>query len=125
MPKLTKENTENREALVINAMLICPNVDTVANQTGISKTQIYKMLHNDSFQEKLQEARARATEETIIYLQGSLNLCAEALIDIVKDRELPPQVRINAINSVFTNLKALDNSNSNILLGAVKIIDSI
>lgn len=127
MARLTKAQRENKEAIIINAMLSQPSVSKVAKATGICESTIYNMLKEETFQEKLEEARARATEGAIAYLQGNLNTCAEALIEIIKDKENnSAQVRINAINSVFNNLKMLNIDNERSIQGmAVKIIDSI
>lgn len=127
MPKTTNTHKENREAIVIKAMLIQPSVPKVATATGISETTIYEMLKREDFQEKLADARKRATEEAVTYLQGNLNTCAEALIEIIKDKENnSAQVRINAINSVFSNLKMLNTESERSIQGmAVKIIDNI
>ena len=127
MPKTSETYTANREAIVISAMLTQPNIAKVAKATGVSERTIYKMLKSETFQEQLTEARKRATDEAINYLQGNLNTCAEALIEIIKDKENnSAQVRINAINSVFNNLKALNTDSERTIQGmAVKIIDSI
>lgn len=126
MPKVTKETRENRETQVINAMLLYPSVAQVSKAVNIPTRLIYTMMQKDSFKERLREAREQATAETITYLQGNLSTCAESLMEIVKDKNISPQVRVNAINAVFNNLKILNGDSDKFIQGvAVQIYDSI
>lgn len=126
MPKVTQETKDNRETQVINAMLLYPSVAQVSKAVNIPTRLIYTMMQNDSFKERLREAREQATAETITYLQGNLSTCAESLMEIVKDKSISPQIRINAINAVFNNLKILNGDSDKFIQGvAVQIYDSI
>lgn len=126
MPKVTQETKDNRETQVINAMLLYPSVAQVSKAVNIPTRLIYTMMQNDSFKERLREAREQATAETITYLQGNLSTCAESLMEIVKDKSISPQIRINAINAVFNNLKILNGDSDKLIQGvAVQIYDSI
>ena len=126
MPKVTQETKDNRETQVINAMLLYPSVAQVSKAVNIPTRLIYTMMQNDSFKERLSEAREQATAETITYLQGNLSTCAESLIEIVKDKSISPQIRVNAINAVFNNLKILNGDSDKFIQGvAVQIYDSI
>lgn len=126
MPKVTQETKDNRETQVINAMLLYPSVAQVSKAVNIPTRLIYTMMQNDSFKERLREAREQATAETITYLQGNLSTCAESLMEIVKDKSISPQIRVNAINAVFNNLKILNGDNDKFIQGvAVQIYDSI
>lgn len=126
MPKVTQETKDNREAQVINAMLLYPSVAQVSKAVNIPTRLIYTMMQNDSFKEHLREAREQATAETITYLQGNLSTCAESLMEIVKDKSISPQIRVNAINAVFNNLKILNGDSDKFIQGvAVQIYDSI
>lgn len=126
MPKVTQETKDNRETQVINAMLLYPSVAQVSKAVNIPTRLIYSMMQNDSFKERLREAREQATAETITYLQGNLSTCAESLMEIVKDKSISPQIRVNAINAVFNNLKILNGDSDKFIQGvAVQIYDSI
>ena len=126
MPRVTQETKDNREAQVINAMLLYPSVAQVSKAVNIPTRLIYTMMQNDSFKERLREAREQATAETITYLQGNLSTCAESLMEIVKDKSISPQIRVNAINAVFNNLKILNGDSDKFIGGvAVQIYDSI
>ena len=126
MPKVTQETKDNRETQVINAMLLYPSVAQVSKAVNIPTRLIYTMMQNDSFKERLREAREQATAETITYLQGNLSTCAESLMEIVKDKSISPQIRVNAINAVFHNLKILNGESDKFIQGvAVQIYASI
>ena len=126
MPKVTQETKDNRETQVINAMLLYPSVAQVSKAVNNPTRLIYTMMQNDSFKERLREAREQATAETITYLQGNLSTCAESLMEIVKDKSISPQIRVNAINAVFNNLKILNGDSDKFIQGvAVQIYDSI
>lgn len=126
MPKVTQETKDNRETQVINAMLLYPSVAQVSKAVNIPTRLIYTMMQNDSFKERLREAREQTTAETITYLQGNLSTCAESLMEIVKDKSISPQIRVNAINAVFNNLKILNGDSDKFIQGvAVQIYDSI
>lgn len=119
-------STETRQDILIQAFLTCPSVTEVSKKTGIPRSTIYGISKKEEFQERLAEARQTAVNDAVAYLQGNLSECAQVLMDIVRDEEAQPQVRINAINSVFAGVKGLAKDNREVLAGmAVKIIDSI
>lgn len=124
MPK--KTTADARRDILIEAFLTCPNVTQVSDRTGIPRSTVYKVLKQDDFQEKLAEARQEAVNNAVSYMQGNLSECAETLMSIVRNEKLQPQIRINAINSVFAGVKGFSKDNRETLAGmAVKIIDSI
>lgn len=125
MGRVSKETRENRENMLVEAFLTCPSVAKAAEKTGIGKTAIYEYMKSDSFQKKLAEARQQAVEDVIGYMQGNLSECAEVLMQIVRDTEAAPQIRINAANAMFMNIKGLAGDSG--LSGGmvVKINDSI
>lgn len=123
----TKETTNsNREAILISALLTTPSISDVAQKTGFSRSWIYKTMKSDSFQEKMQEARQKAVDDAVSILQGNLAECANTLMDIVRDKNASPQVRVNAVNAVFQNVKGFSKENTSVVAGmAVKIVDSL
>ena len=100
-------STETRQDILIQAFLTCPNVTEVSKKTGIPRSTIYGISKKEGFQERLAEARQTAVNDAVAYLQGNLSECAEVLMDIVRDKEAQPQVRINAVNSVFAGVPCL------------------
>ena len=49
--------------------------------------------------------------DTTLYLQDKLQECSKVLIDIVKDKKTPPQVKVNEINRIFTNINKIAETN--------------
>ena len=45
--------------------------------------------------------------DTVRFLQSKLSLCSETLVNIVENPETGAQIKINAINAIFANCKAL------------------
>lgn len=119
-----KVSDENREDILVRALLTCPNLSEVAKKTRIGRSTIYEIMKKDSFQEKLEDARHKAVEETVAYMQGNLSECAQVLMSIVRDEGVSPQVRVNAINAMFMNIRGL-SSEIGFSGMVVKINDSI
>ena len=122
----TRTSYKNREETLLQALLPCPNVSQVSEKTGIPRATIYSIMKRDNFRERLAEARQEAVADAVGYLQGNLMECSEVLMEIVRNKEAPAQVRINAANSVFQNARGLTKDNGGVMAGvAVKIVDSI
>jgi len=98
-----------KEAFLL-AMLESPTVTKAIQSAGIGKTTAYRYMKEEAFQRELERRRNEAVGEAVSYLQSNLTRCAEVLIDIVNNKRVPPQVRVNAVNSVFTNAKAMTES---------------
>lgn len=98
-----------KEAFLL-AMLESPTVTKAIQSAGIGKTTAYRYMKEDAFQRELERRRNEAVGEAVSYLQSNLTRCAEVLIDIVNNKRVPPQIRVNAVNSVFTNAKAMTES---------------
>ena len=123
---VTRTSYKNREETLLQALLTCPNVSQVSEKTGIPRATIYSIMKRDNFRERLAEARQEAVADAVGYLQGNLRECSEVLMEIVRNKEAPAQVRINAANSVFQNARGLTKDNGGVMAGvAVKIVDSI
>ena len=78
-----------------------------AEKAGISRPTAYKFLKDPEFQAELSERKSETIDGCIRYLQGKLALCNETLISIIEDPTTAPQVKINAINSVFATVKSM------------------
>jgi len=92
------------------AMLENPTVTKAFESAGIGKTTAYRYLKDEDFKQELEHRRNEAISNAVNYLQSNLTRCAEVLVEIVNNQKVTPQVRINAVNSVFTNAKAMSES---------------
>ena len=98
-----------KEAFLL-AMLENPTITKATESAGISRTTAYKFLKDEDFKQELEHRRNEAVSDAVNYLQSNLTRCAEVLVEIVNNKKVPPQVRVNAVNSVFTNAKAMSES---------------
>ncbi|MBQ6950079.1 MAG: hypothetical protein IJN44_01105 [Clostridia bacterium] len=97
----------NRKNKFLVALLEESSITKAAEKAGISRPTAYKFLKDPDFQEELSERKSETIDGCIRYLQGKLALCNETLISIIEDPTTAPQVKINAINSVFATVKAM------------------
>lgn len=102
---MSKAPKENREDILVQSFLVCPNIAEVSRKTGISRAAIYKAMEKDSFKEKLMKARQEALQNAVSFLQGSLAECAATLMRIIKDDGTSPQTKVNACQVVMGQCK--------------------
>ncbi len=122
MPK--DSNDPQRIELMVCAFMTTASIKEVVEKTHISRSKVNQLMKTPEFQERLAEARQEALSQAISYMQGSTMECAQTLMEIVRNEENSPQVRINAIDTIFRNCKVLGGDT--IAAGvAVKIIDSL
>lgn len=82
-------------------------IQNICKKLDISRQTYYNYLKDDSVKEKIQEIRAEILKTTTNLLQNNLKVCSNELIKIIKNKETAPQIKINAINSVFNNYNKL------------------
>lgn len=97
----------NRKNKFLVALLEESSITKAAEKAGISRPTAYKFLKDPDFQAELSERKSETIDGCIRYLQGKLALCNETLISIIEDPTTAPQVKINAINSVFATVKSM------------------
>ena len=88
-------------------MLEESTITKAAQKAQISRDTAYKYLKDSDFQKALSERRTEMIDSTIRFLQGKLNLCNETLISIIEDATTAPQVKINAINTIYATCKSM------------------
>ena len=64
-------------------------------------------MNDSEFQKELSRERGRCFGDAVRYLQGKLSKCSEELIKIIENPETAHQVKINAVNAVFSAYKNL------------------
>jgi ATP/maltotriose-dependent transcriptional regulator MalT len=126
----TSKTQSNKEDILVQAFLTDSNISRIAEKTGICRQTVTKIMQSDSFREKLANARQEALASTITYLQGNLQEASECLLEIIRDKDTAAQVRINAINSVFSAYKQLSGTGTTdtdirIILAELKKLDDI
>lgn len=91
----------NKEEIILNALLTYPSIREASAATGIPEPTIYLKLRDENFKMRYNEAKKQILDNTVTFLQGKLHEATATIINIMNDVEVAPQVRINAARSVF------------------------
>lgn len=97
----------NRQIAFMNALLVSPNVTQAAATAGICKTSAYKYLKDPEFVAELDARRTETAKDAMQLLRGKMTSCAETLIRIVENEKVPAAVRVQAIQTVFSNVERM------------------
>ena len=97
----------NKQTSFLKAMLEESTITKAAEKAGITRYTAYKFLKDPIFQKELNSRRAECINDTVRYLQGKLAMCNETLVSIVENPNTSDQVKINAINAIYTNCKSM------------------
>lgn len=107
-PDIRKDDyLTTKQTAFLKAMLEESTIKKAAEKAGISRDTAYKYLKNENFQAELNKRRSECVTDTVRFLQSKLSLCSETLVNIVENPETGAQIKINAINAIFANCKAL------------------
>ena len=107
-PSIRKDDyLTTKQTAFLKAMLEESTIKKAAEKAGISRDTAYKYLKNENFQAELNKRRSECVTDTVRFLQSKLSLCSETLVNIVENPETGAQIKINAINAIFANCKAL------------------
>lgn len=91
----------------LQALLSESTVTKAAEKAGISRSSAHKYLNDENFRNELERRKTECIDDTIRYLQGKLALCGEVLVSIIEDPNAADQVKINAINTIYSNCKSM------------------
>lgn len=94
----------DKQLKFIDAYLTSKNIKDVCDKLNISRSNAYQQYLSDPvIKEEISRRRNEILNDTTMYLQDELKACSKVLMDIVHDTKTAPQVKINAINSIFNN----------------------
>lgn len=103
-----EQELTDKQVKFIDAYLSSKSVTEACNKLKISRSNAYKQYLNDPIvKAEISKRRSELLSDTTLYLQDKLTECSKTLIEIIKDKKTPPQVKVNAINSIFTNFNKL------------------
>lgn len=103
---INKELNE-KQLNFINVYLSEQDINKVCKKLNITRPTYYKYLNDELVDKEIYKIRLASIKETTRYLQEHLTICSNELIKIIESDNSTPQVKINAINSVFNNCKKL------------------
>ena len=95
------DNLEPKYIKFIDAYFRCTDVKSVCKECNITINTYYSYLKNKDVKKEINKQLTQILKDTTRYLQNNLNKCSNELMKIVDNKEVQPQVKINAINSVF------------------------
>lgn len=95
------DNLDAKYIKFINAYLKCTDAKSVCKECNITINTYYKYLNDKAVKKEINKQLTQILRDTTRYLQNNLNKCSNELMDIVNSKEIPPQTKINAINTIF------------------------
>lgn len=102
-----QDRLNDKQLAFIDAYLSENDINKVCKKLNITRPTYYKYLNDDAVKQEISKIRLANIENTARYLQDSLSLCSQELVKIIKSDDVSPQIKINAINSIFNNCNKL------------------
>ena len=99
-----------KQTAFLKAMLEESTISKAADAANISRETAYKYLKDPVFKTELDKRRSECLNDTVRFLQSKLTVCSEQLVKIIENEDTADQVKINAINTVFTNFKSMSET---------------
>lgn len=91
----------------LNAYMTCSTVEGAARAAGIGKTTAYKYLKDPEFTQAVRDIQGEGMANAGRYLSQQLAHCSEILLEIIDSPKTAPAVKVQAINAVFANHRAI------------------
>ena len=97
----------DKQLKFIDAYFQEQSINAICKKLDITRATYYNYLKDDAIKQEISNNRYNLLSTTTDYLQSSLNECSKILMDIIKSDTTAPQIKINAINSIFSNCTKL------------------
>lgn len=91
---------------IISAFLENDKITDIMSATGLSRSTIDRYGQDPELQRILSERKAAYVEAAVTKMQAALSESAEVLQRIIKNEDVSPQVRVNAIQVLFTQCRS-------------------
>lgn len=102
----------DKQLKFIDAYLNSKSITETCKKLKISRNTAYLNYLNDPvIKAEISKRRSELINDTTLFLQDNLIKCSKILMDIIKDKETPVNIKIQAINSVFNNCNKLTETN--------------
>ena len=105
------DELEDKYIKFIDTYLSSKSITETCKKLKITRSTAYRYLREDKVKAEIDKRRGELINDTTLYLQDSLQECSRQLMEIIKDPNTTPQVKINAINSIFNNCNKLTETN--------------
>ena len=100
----------NKKDAFLIALLEAGTTKEAYQKAGVPARTAYNYLKDETFKKELQARRSEVLTDSIHHLQANLTTCTRVLMEIVTDAGTPAAVKVQAINSVFSNYKNLSET---------------
>lgn len=92
---------------VIDAFALYQKNEDIAKaiNKSVRTVQLYKK--DEELQKQVEERRTIYTKLAVNKLQNSMNIAIDGLVGIIQDKEIKPQIRVNAISCMLNVCKPL------------------
>ena len=100
----------NKKDAFMIALLEAGTTKEAYQKAGLPARTAYNYLKDETFKKELQARRNEILSDSIHHLQANLATCTRVLMEIVTDAGTPASVKVQAINSVFSNYKNLSET---------------
>ena len=102
---MAKAKNYTEDERVIGAFLNNFRMVDVMKETGLSKNTVYKIRNDPNFQMVIRERKDAILKTAVNKMQSYLTKDVEILQGIIEDPETSPQVKINAIQTIMSQLR--------------------
>ena len=89
---------------LVAAFARTPKISEIQKQTGISRSRLYRLRGDPEFQAVVRERREQLVREAIRRMEEGLGDAVRVLRQIITDESIAPQVRLNAVNTLMSQL---------------------
>ena len=96
---------KNYSEKIVNAVLENDKVVDIMSAPGLSRSTIERYRADPELQRILSERKAAFIEAAVLKMQKTLSESADVLQRIIKNEEINPQTRVNAIQVLFTQCR--------------------
>lgn len=101
-----------KQLKAIQTLLAEDTMGKAAKEAGVTRNTLYRWLEDDLFMKELSRCKRLIINQGLMKLQKGTNAAVETLIEVAKDREVPPSARVAAsreiLNNTFRSLEAED-----------------
>lgn len=89
---------------LINAFCQATKRDEIMKLAQIGKIKYYNLRADPDFMKAVNERRADIVKEAVLKMEGFITEDVSRLQEIIRNEETAPQIRVNAINLLMTQL---------------------
>lgn len=89
---------------LINAFCQATKRDEVMRLAKIGKLKYYHLRADPDFMKAVNERRADIVKEAVLKMEGFITEAVSRLQEIIRNEETAPQIKVNAINLLMTQL---------------------